>query len=133
MSFYRLHRRIAAWLAMWAIALSALAPAVAQAMVAGSDDAQWMEVCSASGMVWLKVEGPAGTAEMANGGDMPMGDMSKHCPWCSFHITGALASPVAGFASPALAMPHVVPVYTERPPLGQLWVIHQARAPPLAF
>lgn len=72
---------------MLAMVLSALAPTLAHAWVAAADDGQWIEVCSASGMVWLRADGAGTSADAAGSTDMPMGDMAQHCPWCSTHGT----------------------------------------------
>ena len=42
----RLHRRITTWVALLTLVLGALAPTVAQALVAGGDRSDWMLVCS---------------------------------------------------------------------------------------
>ena len=39
----RLHRRITTWVALLTLVLGALAPTVAQALVAGSDRADWLQ------------------------------------------------------------------------------------------
>ena len=52
----RLQRRFTAWVALLTLVLGALAPTVAQALVAGSDRADWLQVCSVSGMVWVQAD-----------------------------------------------------------------------------
>jgi len=56
MTLLRLYRRFGAWLAILALLAGALSPTLAQAMVTGSDRADWLEVCSVSGMVWVKAD-----------------------------------------------------------------------------
>jgi hypothetical protein len=131
MSFFRVHRRFAAWLAMCVMVFGALAPAVAQAMVSASDRGPWIEVCGASGMVWIKAEGVAGAGDQMPEPDSSMGDMVKHCPWCSIH-GGAAALPVHAAHVPSLtpaeqsfAEPATV-AFATKPPRSQ-----QARAPPV--
>ena len=53
MRLTRTTHRFAAWLAMLAMLLGALAPTVAQAVVAAQGGPGWVQVCSASGMVWV--------------------------------------------------------------------------------
>ena len=67
MGFYCVHRRLAAWLAMLAMVMGALSPTLAHAWVAASGDEQWIEVCSASGMVWLKTDGSDATGQGRQG------------------------------------------------------------------
>ena len=52
----RTTRRFATWLAMLAMVMGALAPTVAQAVVASQGGAGWVQVCSASGMVWVQAD-----------------------------------------------------------------------------
>ena len=56
MFWSRLHRRLTAWVALLALVFGALAPTVTQAMVAGGDRADWLQVCSVSGMVWVQAD-----------------------------------------------------------------------------
>ena len=132
MSFYRVRCRFAAWLAMCAMVFSALAPAVAQAMVTASDDGQWVEVCSASGMVWLKADDQSVVSGVAPDEGKPSGDMGSHCPWCSFHGSAAGLLPQIASTLPEVpaaqalpGQPHVV--LTSKVQHGA-----QARAPPFA-
>jgi hypothetical protein len=130
MHFHRVHRRFAAWLAMCVMVLSALAPTFAQAMVAASGKGQWVEVCSASGMVWLKHGGADTNNNVAPGQDRSMADMGQHCPWCGLHeaSVGMLAATVAvPVAAPAAqSVPEPVDVALAR----KVRRSAQARAPP---
>ncbi|MEZ5645735.1 MAG: DUF2946 family protein [Burkholderiaceae bacterium] len=125
MDLFRLHRRIAAWLAIWVLLVGALLPALSQAAVGGAGKADWVEVCSASSMVWVKADG----TQTPGGHDTA--DVSQHCPWCSLHGAGALpSSDAAGVL--------FVPLSGERPQSHspssrptQVSVPH-SRAPPLA-
>ncbi|MBW8470119.1 MAG: DUF2946 domain-containing protein [Thiobacillus sp.] len=129
MHFVRAHRRLTSWLAMLVMVFGALAPAVAQAMVASSDRADWVEVCSASGMLWVKADG---SGAVDAGMDEPMSDASQHCPWCNLHGGAAGLPPVAhvvGFWD-ALADPARAFSRASEPSAG--WAAPQARGPPLA-
>lgn len=126
MPFTRVQRRFTAWLAMLALVLAALLPTLAQAAVAGSDRSDWMQICSASGMVWIQIEPAAADTESA-----PVADMGMQCPWCSLHspVTGlppALASGFTVAASTSL----LGPLMPAAPPVG-VWTAAPARAPPL--
>ena len=131
MLFSRVHHRCTTWLALLAMVLGALAPTVAQAMVASSDRAAWVEVCSASGMVWVKTD----TGEVVgteHDDQTPMSDASLHCPWCS------LQGGVAGLPS-ADQLTGALPRQTDLPPdfyrsveRPGVWAPPQARAPPLS-
>ena len=130
MLFVRVHRRFTTWLALLAMVLGALAPTVAQAMVASSDRAAWVEVCSASGMVWVKAD-TGESADAGHDGRMPMSDATQHCPWCSLH--GAAAD------LPVVMVTDLMPRQTDLPPAflravtrPGVWAPPQARAPPLS-
>jgi hypothetical protein len=126
MQFTRVQRRFTAWLAMLALVLATLAPTLAQAVVAGSERSDWVQICSATGMVWVQADHAAGDTESA-----PLADMGMQCPWCSLHspATGlppALASGVAAAAPPSLPQGFTA----AAPPVG-VWIAASARAPPL--
>ena len=126
MPFTRVQRRLTAWLAMLALVLAALAPALAQAAVAGSDRGDWVQICSATGMVWVQADHAASDPENA-----PVADMGMPCPWCSLHspATGLPPAPASGLA---LAAPESLgrDVTAAAPPVG-MWIAAPARAPPL--
>lgn len=122
----RLHRRFIAWVALLALVLGALAPTVTQAMVAGGERADWLEVCSVSGMVWVKAD----TGELAQ--QPPDGSAAgqQHCPWCTLH-GGAVGLPASQ------ALPELPPRLTDLPPAfyraplsATVWAPAQSRAPP---
>lgn len=126
----RVHRRFTAWLAVLAMVLGALAPTVAQAVVASSDRAGWVQVCSVSGMIWVQAD--TGTPS-SDSPSAPVADVSMHCPWCTLHGGAADLPPVSLMAEP-------LPRQTEPPPdffravtLTGTWAVAHARAPPLAI
>jgi hypothetical protein len=116
---------------MWAMVLSSLAPVVAQAMVAATGKLQWVEVCSASGIITLKaVAADAQDVESDQGSPAP--GMANHCPWCVFHGSAA-APPLSNLSVPApAAMVQTEPVFSGKPFVSHVWADAQARAPPFA-
>ncbi|MBE0589330.1 MAG: DUF2946 domain-containing protein [Hydrogenophaga sp.] len=131
MHFVRAHRRLTSWLAVLVMVFGALAPAVAQAMVASSDRADWVEVCSASGMLWVRADTgePAGAE---HDGQAPMSDASQHCPWCSLHGGAAGLPPVIAAAEPPPRQTDLPPTFLRAVTLSGTWAVAHARAPPLA-
>lgn len=125
MDAIRLHRRFAAWLAIWALLVAALWPALVQAAVGGADKSTWIEICSASGMVWVKAEG---TSESQND---PAKDASQHCPWCSLHSGGGLP-PDHADAVALTAGTHDVPAFFISAPRPAQPLATRSRAPPLS-
>ena len=117
-----LHRRFSAWLALLAMLLGTLAPAVTQAVVAGSDRAGWVQICSVSGMSWVQLD--------ASDQGSPAGNASgSGCTWCTGHAVGGLpptpvcwVPPSAAAVAPALAQVSAV--------LVPEWTPLQSRAPP---
>jgi hypothetical protein len=130
MPFTRATHRFAAWLAMLAMLLGALAPTVAQAVVAAQGGPGWVQVCSASGMVWVQADALDGDNAVADVGKS-MADASRHCPWCS--LQGAVGLPPASVHTPLLAPNAEPPPEPFRSALpAPPWPDAQSRAPPTA-
>src|SRR3990167_7859006 len=127
MPFARAHRRFTAWLAMLAMVLGALAPTVAQAVVASSAHDGWVQVCSVSGMVWVQTD-----AAPASGDGNPMASATMDCPWCSPHGGAAGLPPVSAHAEPLPPQAQPLPVYFHAAALRGTWASGLARAPPLS-
>lgn len=126
----RLHRRVSAWVTLLALVFGALAPTVTQAMVAGGDRADWLAVCSVSGMVWVQAD----TGEVRDqqpGSGSPMGEASPHCPWCTLHggVAGLPAAPYFIDLPPRLT--DLPPAFYRAPLAATVWAPAQSRAPPL--
>ncbi len=125
MSNSRFTRRFAAWLAMFAMLLGSLAPAVAQAVVASQGGDGWVQVCSASGMLWVKSDGIEDPAA-----GKPMADASLHCPWCS--LQGAAGLPPSPLTTVSMRVePAEVPAarFHSATPFAP-WPAALSRAPP---
>lgn len=127
----RVHRRFTAWLAMLAMVLGALAPAVAQAVVVSSDRAQWVEVCSFSGMVWVKADTDT-DSQQAGDHSAPAADATMQCPWCTLHGGAASLPPVIAMAEPLPRQTDLPPAFFRAVTLSGIWAIAHARAPPLS-
>lgn len=126
----RAHRRFTTWLALLAMVLGALAPTVAQAVVASSDRADWIEVCSVSGIVWVQAD--PGAAQVDADGTAPMDGVSQHCPWCNLHGGSTGLPPVALLADPLPRQTDLPPAFYRAVTLSGVWAPPQARAPPLS-
>lgn len=127
----RLHRRITTWVALLALVLGALAPTVTQAVVSGGDRADWLQVCSVSGMVWVQAD-TGQVSDPPPDGNAPMSDVSQHCPWCTLH-GGAAGLPVVAlsFDLPQ-RLTDLPPAFYRAPLTATVWAPAQSRAPPLA-
>jgi len=122
--------RFAAWLATLAMLMAALAPAVAQVVVDARGGAGWVQVCSASGMLWVQLDPDA---DIGNGAPAePMADGSVHCPWCKLGGGATGLPPVqTDLVHPDV---HGVPPQTHfrSATPSAVRVFAQPRAPPLA-
>mgnify|MGYP001765281410 CR=1 FL=1 len=128
MSFLRLRRRFVAWLAMVAMLLGALTPTLAQARMGGSDRADWLEICTTTGMVWVQAD----TGEVARQIDGKPADTvsSPHCPWCNLH-GGASGLPPVEVVAVLTVPPTEQPLAFYRTPLTDtVWATARSRAPP---
>ncbi len=127
----RLQRRFTAWVALLALVLGALAPTVAHAMVAGSDLADWLEVCSVSGMVWFKAD----TGEVRDqlpDGRAPASDTSQQCAWCTLNGGNASLPVVAASLYLPPRLIDFPPAFYHAPLASTVWAPAQSRAPPSA-
>jgi hypothetical protein len=125
MQFRRLTRRFASWIAVLAILMAALAPAVSPAL-GTTGAASWVEVCTAQGSKWVQAD--AGT-----GGDSAPGaeHALEHCPYCSIHPNAVGIPPAPLQALPAAELAHAVPLaFLAAPRTLHAWVSAQPRAPP---
>jgi hypothetical protein len=125
MSLTRAQRCFTAWLAMLALVLGALAPTLAQAVVKVSDRSDWVQICSTTGMAWVKAEPVAADSETA-----PMADMGMQCPWCSLHSPVTGLPPAPAFAVTAAAQVAPVDGLASAPSPAGVWLAAPARAPP---
>lgn len=116
---------------MLALVLGALAPTVAQAMVAGSDRADWLEICSVSGMAWVNLDTGEVRDQQPDDG-APIGGTSQHCAWCMLH-GGATGLPVVD-AAPALParLTDLPPAFYLAPMAASVWMPAHSRGPPSA-
>ena len=115
---------------MLALVLAALAPTLAQAVVKASERSDWLQVCSATGMVWIQADAVAdnGSSPASNG--LPLADMGMQCPWCQLHSPVAGLPPAPqGLAVTAARVPWRGAAITAAPPAG-VWIAAPARAPP---
>ncbi len=126
MFFSRIHRRFTTGLALLAMVMSALAPTVSQAVVMSSDRGDWLEVCTTTGVMWVKADATANHDE-----PVPLAGHEQGCDVCTHTVTGA--PPVlSGIATPVMGQPSARPqtlVASAHPAV--LWAPAQSRAPPL--
>lgn len=125
MRFAALARRRIALLALFAMALAALAPAITHA-IAAANPSRWTTVCTEAGAKVVILPADAGGAPVA-----PKASHIDHCPYCS---------PQAAWAALPPPVPSTLPVAAVSVPLPPLflcaprplfaWKSAQSRAPP---
>ena len=131
MSFLRLRRRFAAWLALVAMLLGALAPTIAQARMGGSDRADWLEICTTTGMVWVQAD--AGELAQKIDGQPAGSDASPHCPWCTLHGGASGLPPVEAVAVLPAPLAEQPSAFYRAPLTDTVWATARSRAPPLSL
>lgn len=120
-------RRLAAWMACFAILLAALAPSLSSVLAAGrSHGLTLVEICTPRGLtrIWL-------AEQDARAPEVPSTVHAGQCPFCLPH-PGAVAIPVTATLAAA-----VTPVLSDfalptlpAPPARLSWATPRSRAPP---
>ena len=117
--------RVTAWIAIFAILLAALAPAVARAWLAPQQAMPWTDICS--------VAGPQAALDVAplSGSGQHDAALFKHCPFCLNH-DGHVALPASAHdLLPAVdAGAETFPASVTAPTPRLIRVAAQPRAPP---
>lgn len=117
-------RRFTTWLALWAVVLGALLPTTSQAALRLHDRADWIEVCTSTGMAWVKAETHDDTAPSTQ-------TAGTACPWClSPHSGPALPPQDTSVLIGATTFREHPPAYFQAARTDHVWCSGQARAPP---
>ena len=119
-------RILASWLAVFAILVAGLVPALAQ-VVSAKSDANLVEICGAQGSKWVHLDGSLGDPP-----SIPSPQhLDKHCATCCLHAH-AVALATAPAPLPESSLTHTRPFAPSPPlPLWQAWITAQPRAPPV--
>jgi hypothetical protein len=120
-------RRLAAWIACFAILFAALAPSISHA-VSASRSQSWAEICSVDGARFVKVsDGQDGTSAPSSKTSLHL----EHCPFCATHAASFALPPAAGMTIPLIDMPDTYPpLFFQSPHPLPIWTTAQSRAPP---
>ncbi len=123
-------RQFAAWIACFAILLSALAPSISRAVAHAKQESGsgWVEICSMAGIRFVKAEAGKSGVGQPDGKAMQM----EHCAFCSMHA-GSVGlpptSPVLPLSLDAGTALQPALYYQSPSPLF-VWSTAQSRAPP---
>jgi hypothetical protein len=122
-------RRITAWIASFAILLAALAPSISQAInAAKGSGANWIEVCTVSGLKLAKITDAQNPASQKPAED---GSHFKHCPFCFTHGGSVGLPPSTDLTLPIASNDLPLPSLFYRSPRPLfIWAAPQSRAPP---
>ncbi|MBA4257346.1 MAG: hypothetical protein C0445_15940 [Polaromonas sp.] len=127
-------RQFTAWLAALSVLCAGLLPLLSHAVVPHLSGAAGMvEVCTVTGMAWVKLDGeaPAAASQPGQTGDPSPTMGMADCDWCATHLPLAAVPPVS--VAPALpaTVLSVLPtdVGASHHPLPA-WAVAQPRAPP---
>jgi hypothetical protein len=125
MNLTRPARSLTAWIAIFAMLVAALAPALSQAVYRASGDLRWLEICTASGIRHIAVD--AGPQDPGDDVTRP----ASACVFCSL-FAAALPLPWGAPDVPVVQGEAVGAVFSlhlprPRPP----WADSRPRAPPI--
>lgn len=125
MHFKRPLRSLTAWIAMFAILLGALAPALSHAFPPGGDGKRLVQVCTVAGMKMIAVDD---TSDSGTPDVFP----AERCPFCSTHLDSVLPPLASG---PIILLKRVLerfpPLHYRSPRPLFAWAAAHPRAPPL--
>ncbi len=124
-----LTRRIAAWIACFAVLLAALAPSISHAISAARDASDpWGDICSQTGYQQVHTHG--GHHHSAPS-PLKKGLHFEHCPFCFTHGGSVGLPPVAAMSLPVVTATQERPfLYYQSPRPLFIWAAAQSRAPP---
>lgn len=128
MSWFQVHRRRTAWIALLAILAATLMPTLAQA-VAASQGSAWVEVCTVGGSRWVNAAAPG---EALPSDDAPASAHAfDQCPYCHLHLNGFVPLAAAPVDALGLDLSHALPrAFLEAPHTLHAWASAQPRGPP---
>jgi hypothetical protein len=129
MEMTKFTRRLTAWIAMFAIVLAALAPAISQAVnAARTTAAGWDEICTIDGLRLIKADGEASHTSPV---PVEKGTHFEHCPFCFTHAGSFGLPPDIGLTFSMASGNAMQPsLYYQAPRRLFIWAAAQPRAPP---
>jgi len=128
MSFRHSTRSVTTWIAMFAILLGALAPALSHALSQPGNGKRMVQVCTVAGMKMVAVDDAAGQGKTDDASLFP----AERCPFCATHanLPALPSSPLPPFALSSGAGSFPSLFFSAPQPLF-VWAASQPRAPPL--
>lgn len=128
MQLSRATRTLASWVAILAVLMAALAPAVSHALGTRSASS-WVEICTAQGATWVQ---PAALADDDSSAPAAAHTLD-HCPYCSIHADTIGVPPASSGHLPDTALAHAPPAaFLAAPRTLHAWRSAQPRGPPFS-
>ena len=134
---HRFRQGLYTWIAIFAMALSALAPAVSRAMGPDAHGRYLVQLCSAAGVEWVELSAEEAafygeTGAVSTESDPAPSALSlDHCPYCSAQFGSALPPTPAFSPSFAVVGGAVLPtLFLVAPRPLFAWSPAHPRAPP---
>lgn len=128
MGMNKLTRRLASWIASFAILLAALAPSLTHSVATAKGDG-WIEVCSSTGSKLIQV----GSQHLPEQSDpAEKGSKLDHCAYCFTPSGPAAPPPSAESVLPAISGKQPQPpLFYQSPRPLFVWAAAHSRAPPV--
>lgn len=128
----RAARRLTAWGALLSLLWVALLPAITPAVMAGHPPADWLEVCSVSGKVWVQAD----TGEVSDSAPLtghPAVDLAQGCEGCLMHGGDAVGPAQGRLLTLAWREAQAPPRADVAPVLAHAGAYAKPRAPPVSL
>jgi hypothetical protein len=125
----RAHRRLVSWIALLAILMTSLAPALSHAM-GSTNPATWTEICTSGGPMFVAA---AGDDEGTQTSRLPgVTHALEHCPYCSLHADAFPMPPALPAVHAPVLLGDIVPAaFLHADATAGVWLSAQPRAPPV--
>ena len=108
---------------MLVLALNALTPLAAQAMLSSTKRIDTIEICTSTGMVRLPVEEQGGAGK-------PVAAQMQSCSFCLLHDVHAWLPPLSIALSIASSHAGIPPAFKPAATMSAVWLAARSRRPP---
>ncbi len=122
-------RAVTSWIAILAVLMTALAPAISHA-IGARGPVTWTEICTSVGAKRVLLDVDPGSGKSVPGAS----HLLEHCPYCALHADGFPVPPtLPSVAPPALLGELLPPAFLHADETLSVWSSAQPRAPPASI